>query len=454
MKPKKSPAASGQQALFHVRLDSLVNMAHPLIQLAGQIDWAVLEDKLSKPFHEYQGAPAKPVRLMAGLQYLKQMYNLSDEVLLQRWVENPYWQFFCGRRYFEYDLPIDPTSMTKWRNLHGDNLEVLLKATVDAGLATGTITPEDLNKINVDTTVQEKAITFPTDAKLFHKMREKLVKLAAKHNIKLRQSYRRVSKIALVESGRLFHARRGKKAGQKIRKLKTYLRRVRSDIGRKIAGDSALEREFESFLAMADRLLTQKKDDKNKLYSIHAPEVECIAKGKAHKKYEFGNKASIASTSRKSFVVGALGLHGNPYDGHTLPKQLEQTARLCGRKQYEGDVFVDRGYRGHKYTGPARIHICGMGVKRTEADKRFRKWRRRRAAVEPVIGHLKNDGRMGRNWLKGEQGDRTNVILSACGWNLRLILARLALCARVFPVFVWRSGALFRPACPRLRLPA
>jgi IS5 family transposase len=292
-----------------------------------------------------------------------------------------------------------------------------------------------MDKINIDTTVQEKAISFPTDAKLFHRMREKLVKLAARYGIPLRQSYRRVGKIALVDCGRLFHARQNRKARRQIRKLKTYLRRVRNDIARKIAGNAELLLEFGPFLAMADRLLTQKKEDKKKLYSLHAPEVECISKGKAHKKYEFGNKASFATTSLEGFVVGAMGLHGNPYDGHTLSGQLEQTARLCGRERFEGDVFVDLGYRGHGYDGPAKIHICGLGVKREENDKKLRKWRRRRAAIEPMIGHMKNDGRLGRNWLKGEQGDRTNVILSACGQNLRLILAKLAFSCRQFSAF-------------------
>jgi IS5 family transposase len=446
MKPKQSPIHSQQKALFRVCLDDLVDKAHPLVQLAGKIDWHYLEGELSEPFHEEKGAPAKPVRLMAGLQYLKHAFNLSDERLVERWVENPYWQYFCGSLFFEYEFPIHPTSMTKWRNLHGDKLEVLLKATIDAGLATGTITPKSLDKINVDTTVQEKAITFPTDSRLYHRMREKLVKMAARHGIKLRQSYRRVSKTALVDCGRLFHARQARRAKRKIRKLKTYLRRVRNDIARKIAGDAALELAFAELLALADRLLAQTKTDKNKLYSLHAPEVECIAKGKAHKKYEFGNKASFAMTSREGFVVGAMGLHGNPFDGHTLKGQLEQTARLCGRKEHEGDVFVDLGYRGHGYAGSARIHICGRGVKRADTDNRLRKWRRRRAAIEPMIGHMKNDGRLGRNWLKGEQGDRTNVILSACGQNLRLILARLAfLCHQFLAVFI-RLGENNRPA--------
>ena len=444
MKPRKSPVHSRQQAMFRVRLDSLIDMAHPLVKLAAKIDWERIECELGQVFHEFRGAPAKPIRLMAGLHYLKHTYNLSDEGLVHRWVENPYWQFFCGRLFFEYDLPIHPTSMTKWRNLHGDRLEILLTATIAAGMATTTITPKSLDKLNVDTTVQEKAVTYPTDAKLFHRMREKLVKLASRRRIPLRQSYRRVSKTALVDCGRFFHARQAKKAHRQIRKLKTYLRRVRNDIARKIAGQAALELEFASFLAMADRLLIQKRDDKKKLYSLHAPEVECISKGKAHKKYEFGNKASFAATSREGFVVGAMGLHGNPFDGHTLSDQLKQAERVCG-KEISGDVFVDLGYRGHGYKGPAQIHVCGRGVKRRDVDKRLRKWRRRRAAIEPVIGHMKNDGRLGRNWLKGEQGDRTNVMLSACGQNLRLILSRLVFFVRLFLAFFSRICGIVPP---------
>jgi IS5 family transposase len=339
MKPKKSPIHSRQQAFFRVLLDDLVDKSHPLIQLGNKIGWQFLEAKLSEPFHEEKGAPAKPVRLMAGLQYLKHTYNLSDERLVERWVENPYWQYFCGSLFFEYEFPIHPTSMTKWRNLHDDNLEVLLKATIDAGLATETITPKSLDKINIDTTVQEKAITFPTDSKLYHRMREKLVKAAARHGVKLRQSYRRVSKQALVSSGRYFHARQTRRAYRQIRKLKTYLRRVRNDIVRKIAGDAMLEQEFAALLALADRLLTQRKTDKNKLYSLHAPEVECISKGKAHKKYEFGDKASFATTSREGFTVGAMGLHGNPFDGHIGRADKSCTSTAIGYTVMNDDDF-------------------------------------------------------------------------------------------------------------------
>ena len=259
MKPKKSPQNDTRQSLYHTRLDALVNKQHSLIQLGGIINWDYLERELGQPYHETQGVPAKPVRLMAGLQYLKHIHNLSDEQLLERWVENPYWQHFCGSLFFEYDFPIDPSSMSRWRKLHGDKLEALLAASIQAGLATKTITPKSIEKINVDTTVQEKAITFPTDAKLYHRMREKLVKRAAAHGVELRQTYRRVGKAAYIECGRLFHLKHLKKAKQKLRKVKTYLRRVRNDIARKIAGNAKLIQAFEPFLAMAERLLLQHK---------------------------------------------------------------------------------------------------------------------------------------------------------------------------------------------------
>ncbi|MCL2000890.1 MAG: IS5 family transposase, partial [Planctomycetes bacterium] len=292
------------------------------------------------------------------------------------------------------------------------------------GFRTGTVKRTSLENVNVDTTVQEKAVSFPTDAKLYWQMLGKLVKQAGKYNVDLRQSYRRVSKTALMQANRYFHARQTKLALREVRRLKTMLGRVTRDIVRKISGKELLQEAFGELLKLSERLLNQKKDDKNKLYSLHAPEVECIAKGKAHKKYEFGNKAAFVSSSREGFIFGARGLHGNPYDGHTLADSLEQAKRLCGDKVF-GRAFVDRGYRGHKYKGPTKVYICGPGTGQG-LPRSLRRWRKRRSAIEPVIGHMKNDGRLGRNYLLGKEGDRVNVVLSAVGYNLRLILARLA----------------------------
>jgi Transposase domain (DUF772). len=452
MKPKKSPDLDPQGNLFHVELTKIIDMAHPLVVLAGKIDWTVFESGFDGQFCETNGAPAKPVRLMVGLHYLKHAFNLSDDLTVERWTENPYWQYFCGMKYFEHAMPIHPTSMTRWRKKVGDaGIERMLAETIQAGLRTETITPASIETVNVDTTVQEKAIAYPTDARLYHVMRGKLVKLAKRFGIELRQSYERVSKKALLFSGRYFHARQTKRAKREVRRLKTWLGRVTRDISRRISGDVLLEETFSDLLSKARRLLEQTRTSKDKLYSIHAPEVECIAKGKAHKKYEFGNKASFVSTSRECFCLGALALHGNPYDGHTLSSGLGQAERLCTGYRIK-DAFVDRGYRAHDYRGDATVHICD-GNKRKHLSRRFRRLRKRRSAIEPIIGHMKNDGRLGRNYLLGKDGDRVNVILCACGQNLRLMLNHIRRRASSFSIFVaWLISifnGLFAPLRPK-----
>jgi IS5 family transposase len=444
MKPKKSPNQDPQSSLFQVELTQIIDSRHPLVKLAEKIDWERFERELGAHFSPTTGAPAKPVRLMVGLHYLKHAYNLSDEKTVERWVENPYWQHFCGMKHFTYEMPIDPSSMTRWRKLVGDGgMEKLLAETVAVGFRTRAITERSLANVNVDTTVQEKAISYPSDGKLYYGMIGKLIRLAKRFRIPWRQSYARVSKQALAQSGRYFHARQHRRAMREVRRLKTWLGRVIRDLGRKIEGDAGLEKEFAEALALATRLYNQKKGDKNKIYSLHAPEVECIGKGKAHKKFEFGNKASFVSTSREGFLVGALGLHGNPYDGHTLAQALEQSGRLCGGRKL-GRAFVDRGYRGHGYSGPVEVHVCDH----RKRPAGLRRWMRRRSAVEPIIGHMKNDGRLGRNYLLGREGDRINAILCAVGQNLRLLLRFFAafFASFVFPPLRFlASPAFLRP---------
>ena len=444
MKPKKSAASDPQGSLFHVELVKILDMSHPLVLLAGQIDWVAFESALGSHFCENNGAPGKPVRLMVGLHYLKHAFNLSDELTVERWTENPYWQYFCGMKYFEHEMPIHPTSMTRWRKMVGDDgMEKMLAETIQTGLRTKAITQRSMESVVVDTTVQEKAVAYPTDARLYHVCRGKLVKLAKRFGVGLRQSYDRLSKRALMLSGRYFHARQAKRAGREVRRLKTWLGRVSRDISRRIRGDAVLEESFADLLGKAGRLLEQTRTSKDKLYSIHAPDVECIAKGKAHKKYEFGNKAAIVSTIRENFCVGALGLHGNPYDGHTLSGSLEQTQRLCGGNVVK-EAFMDRGYRGHGYEGTVAIHICD-GNKRKNLSRRLKRLRKRRSAIEPLIGHMKNDGRLGRNYLLGKDGDRMNVILSACGQNLRLLLNHIRRSASWFSIFVaWLTAFFYR----------
>jgi IS5 family transposase len=418
--------------LFRQELVNLIDLRHPLVQLAQKIDWQACQTRFDALYASGIGRPGHPIRLMVGLQLLKHTSNLSDEEVVAVWVENPYWQHFCGEQYFCHDFPIDPSLMTGFRKRIGQaGCEFILGLTVTAGLATRTVAKTSLATVNVDTTVQDKAVAFPTDARLLHKARVALVRRAKKSGIELRQSYERVGKAAFVRSQRYAHARQMNRAKAQTRKLRTYLGRVIRDIERKAQGNEALQEHFTRLLQVTRRIHSQPRKraegDPPKLYSVHAPEVECIAKGKAHKQYEFGVKVGIVSTSKESFVIGAKSLPGNPYDGHTLKECIEQAERVSGIKPQE--AYTDRGYRGHGCnTGTFKVWIAGTKRGVTAAIHRKLK---RRNAVEPVIGHMKSDGRLARNFLKGVEGDAMNALLCGAGHNMRKILKKLRLlCAR------------------------
>lgn len=426
-----------QEEIFKTRLDRICDEGHALIKLSKTIQWSEFDKSFGGFYSEGQGRPAKPTRLMVGLHYLKHAFDLSDEEVVSQWLENPYWQYFCGGEYFEHELPIDPSLMTKWRKrLKSGGMEKLLEETIKTGFQTKVLSQTSLQRVNVDTTVQEKAVTFPTDAKLYYRMLLKLVKAAKVGGLELRQSYTRLAKRSLIMQGRYAHARQMKRAKKQIKKLRTYLGRVTRDIERKVPGRKELAESFASLLEMARRLFSQKRDDKNKLYSLHAPEVECIAKGKAHKKYEFGCKVSVATTSKDNFIVGVQAFHGNPYDGHTLKEAVSQAERLA---EFEAkELFVDQGYRGHDYEGHAVVHVAKRGMSKVKLS--LRKWLKRRSAIEPVIGHMKNDGRLGRNYLLGKEGDKINAILCGAGHNIRKLLAWL-----LFFLFGGRLKIVFHP---------
>jgi IS5 family transposase len=418
MRPK---AATPQSELFGAHFRELLNHRHPLYVLAERIDWSQFDAAIDPCYAEELGRPGVNTRLMVGLLYLKHAYDESDESVVARWVENPYWQFFCGISYLQHELPIDPSSLSKWRKRVGaERLEKLLEATIRTALAMQAVRPQELQQVNVDTTVQEKAIAFPTDARLYHKMRAALVRRAKSLGLALRQNYRFKGKQLLAKQGRYAHARQLKRAAKMTRQLKTILGRVMRDIERKavkLQGQIADE-PLRELLAMAQRLLEQTRTSKNKLYSVHAPEVECLCKGKAHKRYEFGCKTSVATTSRSNWIVGVEAWHGNPYDGHTLSGAIQQVERLTG--QTPNDVMVDQGYRGHGYEGSASVHVVRTIPKR--ATRAMRRMLKRRAAIEPTIGHLKSDNRLNRNYLKGQVGDKINALLAAAGYNFRKLL--------------------------------
>ena len=416
MRPKDTSA--GQFELFQANFNQILNLDHELCQLANAINWNRFNTALTDCYSEDMGRPGIAIRLMVGLHYLKHAFNESDESLVARWIENPYWQYFCGFGYLQHECPIHPTSMVKWRQRIGaQRLELLLSETIAIALEHQQVTSQQLRKITVDTTVQEKAIAFPTDARLYTKMLLRLVNLAKRRDVILRQTYIRKAPQMLRRQGRYGHARQFKRARSCTRQLKTLLGRVVRDLRRKA---EVIDEELEMFLHRADQLLIQQRDSKNKLYSIDAPEVECISKGKAHKRYEFGCKVSVVTTNMGDWVVGVDALHGNPYDGHTLADAVSQAERVTGRQVK--DVFVDQGYKGHNYAGEAEVHITGRRG-RQQATATLRKRKKRRAAIEPKIGHMKSDHRMDRNFLKGVSGDRINALLAGIGANIRKLLA-------------------------------
>jgi IS5 family transposase len=362
---------------------------------------------------------------MAGLHLLKHMEGLSDEAVCARFVENPYHQYFCGEQFFRHKLPLDRSSMTRWRGRIGsDKLKLLLAETLSVAMRTDAVTPQVCERVTVDTTVQTKAVAHPTDSHLLVRGIEWLNRLARKHGIKLRQSFLRVARRARRDVSRLIHGRGHKQAMRWVRKLRTWLGRLDRDIGRKIAGNEALEAAFAVARERVARVLTQKAGDADKLYALHAPEVECIAKGKARSRYEFGVKTSIAVTNARTaggqFIIGMQALPGSPYDGHTLTGQIEQVERLTGIVVER--AYVDRGYRGHKHSGKAKVYIAHT---RGITSPTIKRELRRRNAIEPIIGHTKSDGLLERNHLAGAAGDAINAILVAAGHNLRLLVAWL-----------------------------
>ena len=422
--PPKTPKLRDDE-LFRMQLTNMIDMAHPLVKAADLIDWSRFDEGFGR-FYTQKGRPALPTRLLAGLHLLKHMEGLSDEAVCKRWVENPYCQYFCGEQYFRHKLPLDRSSMTRWRGRIGpEKLELLLAETLAVAMRTEAVTPQACERVTLDTTVQTKAVAHPTDSHLLMRGIELLNRLAKKHGVPLRQSFLRVGRRAKRDVSRLIHGRGHKQAMRWVRKMRTWLGRLDRDIGRKIKGNEELEAAFAVARARVARVLTQKAGDADKLYALHAPEVECIAKGKARTRYEFGVKTSIAVTNARTaggqFIIGMQALPGSPYDGHTLTGQINQVERLTGVTVER--AYVDRGYRGHKHRGTAQVYIAHT---RSITSPTIKRELRRRNAIEPIIGHTKSDGLLERNYLAGATGDAVNAILVAAGHNMRLLIAWLA----------------------------
>jgi len=420
MRPTKIETT--QLDLFKNQLSVQLNPKHELYKLSNLIPW----DRLEKEFNlhdedQVAGRPSKPVRLMLGIMLLQNMYNLSDENAVRMWVENPYWQYFCGYNILQWEYPIDPSSLTRWRNRLGpESLEKLLSMSVDVAVETGTIEKKDLENIIADTTVMPKNIEYPTDAKLLEKARVRMVKLAKEHNLNLRQNYNFVIKKLLRRLGGYLHAKQMKRAQKEQKTLRTLVGRITRDCERQVANDAKLEVIFKDILSQSNHLLTRKSKDKNKIYSLHEPSVDCISKGKAHKKYEFGTKVSLTICHRaKGIITSALAIAGNPYDGHTLSEAINASERITNQKVKK--AFVDKGYKGHGVENTI-VYISGQ---RKDITSRIKKEMKRRQAIEPYIGHIKSECKLGLSRLKGIVGDKINAILSAAAYNLKLIMNHL-----------------------------
>jgi len=340
------PRDDRQKDLLRPALDQIIDLGHPLVRLAEKIDWKFLDGRFGSVCQPGPGQPGLPTRLVAGLFILKHMHNLSDEVLCARWVENPYYQFFCGELSFCHKLPFDRSSITRWRQRLGEEqLVALIQESLSVAHKTGAIETKDLERVVVDTTVQPKAVAHPTDARLMHRAIVKLVALARRHGVPLRQSYLRVAKRAAIMVGRYTHAHQFKRARRALKFLRTRLGRLIRDIGRQIEGNPELQRRFGPLLDLAVKVRLQDQRRRGlKVYALHAPEVECIGKGKARAPYEFGCKVSIATpaTAPKGgqFVLHAKALHGNPYDGHTLGPVVREIETLTGIETRR--IHVDR----------------------------------------------------------------------------------------------------------------
>lgn len=409
-----------QLNIYQVPLTQFINKEHEFYQLAERIDWDSLEKDLSEFYFVDNGRPSIPIRKIVGVVLLKRMFNESDESVVDRWRGNPYWQYFCGEVHFQHHWPFDPTELIIFRKRIGERgMERILKISIDLFYR------KELQekRVFIDTTVQEKNITFPTDTKLQKKIVEKCRDIADQEGIVLRQSYKRTLKQLMIDQRFRDHPKRRKKANAAARKIKVIAGRVVRDLERKMT--TKQYRKYEDDLVLFHRILNQQQKNSNKIYSLHEPDVRCITKGKEAKKYEFGNKVSIAKTMKSGIIVGAISFKDNLYDADTLDPQLQQIERLTGK--YPETAITDRGYRGKKTVLGVEIRIPARPKKRASnyEKQKARMFFKARAGIEPVIGHIKHDHRMIRNFLSGIHGDAVNTMSAAAGFIMMKMLGRI-----------------------------
>lgn len=409
----KKTAHKNQANLFYGSLINMLDENDPLIALADAIEWNRIEKGLDKYYDQTNGRPGKPIRLMAGLLMLKQLENLSDENVVLQWKRNPYYQYFCGMNDYCASLPCDSTELVKFRKRIGqEGIDVIFGASV-------ALHPEacEEERVIIDTTAHEKNVTYPTDGKLAIKIINRLHKIAKREGIPLRRTYTKEIKGHRITLRFFRHPKKKKKAASAMKRLRTIAKILIRDLDRHF-DDKQHKRYSEEFYLFM-RVLLQKRTSRNKIYSLCEPHIYAMAKGKDHKSYEYGTKASIVSTYTNGIIVGVSAHDINQHDSKTLEAALGHAHTK--RTTTINEAVCDRGYRGTKLIGTTQISIPGVHLKRdTEEQKEEKRAKfRRRAAVEPIIGHLKHDYRMARNYLKGFVGDQINLLMAACAWNMK-----------------------------------
>jgi len=428
---KSKAKDDGQQQFLISGLRMMLDPKQPLKRLAEIIPWKQFEEAYGDKYSP-NGRPAKPIRLMVGLLILKQLENLSDERVVEAWTQNPYYQFFCGEETFQWKFPIAPSDLTHFRNHLGKRgVEKILE--ISASIHGERAQEEE---VIVDTTVQEKNITYPTDCKNYIKIIGRCNKIAKEENIPQRRSYLRTVPRLRFALRQRHHPTRAKLAARAERRLRTIAGRLIRELERKL--DTKRLEHYKDTFSLFTRVLKQKRSDKNKIYSLHEPQVCCYSKGKEHKKYEFGAKASIVITKTSGIIVGAESFSNTIFDGHTLYSALEQLHRIRG---IDAKICIaDQAYRGTKKLANTQV-ITPASSKATLSSYKLRKRRlrlKRRCAIEPVISHLKYDFRLIRCFLKGAVGDAINLLMAAAAFNfrkwIRWILYWLNFFALHFPI--------------------
>ena len=410
--PEKKPE------LFRPMLVDFIDHEHELVLLSEKIDWNYFEKEFS-PLYSKVGNPSHPIRFMVGCLLLKHLYNLGDETLEKAWIMNPYMQHFCGRVFFEHQFPCDPSNFVHFRKRIGEKgIEKIFSYSVrmhDAKTSTS-------NFVLSDTTVQENNTTFPTDAKLCKKVIDYCNKIAENEGIKQRQRYTKVSKQLVRNTYNGKHPKRAKLARKSQRQLKTIAMRLIRELERNFTAEQ--QEFYRESMELYTKAVTQKRNDTDKVYSLHKPFTRCIAKGKAHKQYEFGNKVGLVTTSNKGkkIILGIKAFLQTPYDGHTIEPLLEQME--TGGQQLPKELVYDRGGKGKSEIKGVKISIPGVPRKTDTAYQKHtkRKKFRSRAAIEPIIGHLKTDFRLAQNYFLGETGPQINALLSATAWNMKKMM--------------------------------